>query len=234
MESKRVNPEEYNTRYFNISIFQTMARYRGPKEKIERRIGEKLFLKGERSYSPKSALVKKPYPPGMHGKRGTRKLSEFGAQLKSKQKVKNIYRLLERQFKSYIKESIESKKEPYSTIVNRLETRLDNTVFRIGLAQSRDQARQLVGHGHILVNGRKTTIPSYQIKVGDSLSIREGSSKSPYFTSLLPQWIKKYEPPGWLEIDKDKLQGKVKSMPNLEDSGIQTNDLQAIIEFYSR
>src|SRR3989344_4096913 len=223
-EINRLNQEEY----------KFMARYRGPKEKIERRIGERLFLKGERSYSPKSALVKKPYPPGMHGKKGTRKLSEFGLQLKSKQKVKNIYRLLEKQFKSYIKKSLESKKEPYSTIVSKLETRLDNTVFRMGLAQSRDQARQLVGHGHILVNGRKVTIPSYQVKVGDSLGVREGSAKSPYFTSLLPQWIKKYDPPAWVEIDKETLKGKVKALPTLEESGIQANDLQAIIEFYSR
>jgi len=211
-----------------------MARYRGPKEKIERRIGEKLFLKGERSYSPKSASVKKPYPPGMHGKRGGRKLSEFGQQLKSKQKVKNMYRLLEKQFKAYVKVATKSKTESYSMMVNKLETRLDNAVFRMGLAQSRDQARQLVGHGHILVNGRKTTIPSYQIKRGDVLNVREGSQKSPFFTALAPQWIKKYDPPRWLEVDKDKLSAKIVALPSIEESGLETRDLQAIIEFYSR
>lgn len=211
-----------------------MARYTGPKEKIERRIGEKLFLKGERSYSPKSALVKKPYPPGLHGRKHKRKMSEFGLQLRSKQKVKNIYRLLEKQFKSYIKEAAQLKEEPYLSIVRRLEKRLDNTVFRAGLAQSRDQARQLVSHGHILVNGRKTTIPSYQVKAGDLLKIRGGSAKSPYFTSLLPQWLKKYEPPSWVELNKDALTVKIVASPTMEDSGIQVDDLQTIIEFYSR
>jgi|SRR3989344_4886141 len=211
-----------------------MARYRGPKEKIERRLGEKLFLKGERSYSPKSATVKKPYPPGMHGQKGSRKLSEFGQQLRSKQKVKNVYRMLEKQFKSYIKASLKSKGEPYAAIVNRLETRLDNAVFRMGLGQSRDQAKQIVSHGHILVNGRKTNIPSYQVVRGDVISVREGSSKSPYFTSLVPQWIKKYESPSWIQVDKDKLTAKIVGLPTLMDSGIQPNDLQAIIEFYSR
>ncbi len=211
-----------------------MARYIGPKEKIERRIGEKLFLKGERSYSPKSALVKKPYPPGMHGKKRARKLSEFGSQLKSKQKVKNIYRLLEKQFKSYVKSASESKTEPYSLIVNKLESRLDNAVFRMGLAQSRDQARQLVSHGHILVNGRKMTIPSYQVKGGDVLRVREGSRKSPYFTALAPQWIKKYEPPKWLEVDKNNLSAKILTAPTMEESGLEAKDLQALIEFYSR
>ncbi len=211
-----------------------MARYRGPKEKIERRIGEKLFLKGERSYSPKSALVKKPYPPGMHGRKRTRKLSEFGQQLKSKQKVKNIYRLLEKQFKAYVKSSIHSKTEPYTLIMNKLEARLDNAVFRMGLGQSRDQARQLVGHGHILVNGKKITIPSYQIKRGDVLKVREGSQKSPFFSSLAPQWIKKYDPPKWLELDKNSLTAKIIALPSMEESGLETRDLQAIIEFYSR
>src|SRR3989344_4219570 len=167
-----------------------MARYTGPKEKIERRIGERLFLKGERSHSQKSAMFKKPYPPGLHGKKGSRKPSEFGLQLKSKQKVKNIYRLLERQFKNYIKSSLASKKEPYDTILNKLESRLDNTVFRMGFAQSRDQARQIVGHGHILVNGKKVNIPSYEGLIGDAITVREISKKSPYFSNFVSQWIK--------------------------------------------
>lgn len=211
-----------------------MARYRGPKEKIERRLGEKLYLKGERSYSQKSAMVKKPYPPGMHGKKGSRKASEFGQQLKSKQKVKNVYRLLEKQFKNYIKASITSRKEPYELITKKLENRLDNVVFRMGFGQSRDQARQLVGHGHILVNGRKVNIPSYEVKIGDEIRIREGSLKSPFFTNLMPQWLKKYETPTWIALDKDKMVAKIKGSPSLSDSGIQVGDLQAIIEFYSR
>lgn len=211
-----------------------MARYTGPREKIERRIGEKLFLKGERSYLSKTSIVKKPYPPGMHGQKGSRKLSEFGQQLRSKQKIKNVYRMLEKQFKAYIKESLKSKGEKYSVIVNKLETRLDNAVFRMGLGQSRDQARQIVNHGHILVNGRKTNIPSFHITIGDVISVREGSVKSPYFSAFVPQWLKKYDSPLWLQVDKNKLTAKIIGLPTLDDSGMQPNDLQAIIEFYSR
>ena len=154
-----------------------MARYTGPREKIERRIGEKLYLKGERSYSPKSATVKKPYPPGLHGQKGSRKASEYGQQLRAKQKVKNIYRLLEKQFKSYIKSAAVSKKDPYEAILRKLEGRLDNIVFRMGIAQSRDQARQIVNHGHITVNGKKINIPSYEIKTGDTVAVKENSKK---------------------------------------------------------
>ena len=214
-----------------------MARYRGPKEKIERRIGEKLFLKGERSYSPKSALVKKPYPPGIHGNKKSRrpkKMSEYGQQLNSKQKVRNTYRMLEKQFKNYVKAALTSKKDLSEAIMSKLEHRLDNVVYRLGLAQSRDQARQLVNHGHILVNGKKVSIPSYEVKTGDEIRIREGSKKSPFFSTLAPQWLARYEVPAWVEIDKVQMVGKVKGHPTLEESGLNPNDLQAIIEFYSR
>ena len=212
-----------------------MARYIGPKEKIERRLGERLLLKGERSLSPKSSIVKNPYPPGIHGnKRGQKKLSEYGQQLKSKQKVRNTYRMLEKQFKNYIKSTLGSKKNLAETIINKFEHRLDNVVYRLGIAQSRDQARQLVNHGHILVNGRKVTIPSYGVKKGDEVRIREGSKKSPFFTALVPQWLTKYEVPLWLEMDKTKITGRVKGYPTVEESGINPNDLQAIIEYYSR
>ncbi len=211
-----------------------MARYRGPKEKIERRLGEKLYLKGERSYSQKSAMVKKPYPPGMHGRKGSRKPSEFAQQLRSKQKVRNTYRLLEKQFKNYIKKATNSKKEPYEFILKKLENRLDNVVFRMGFGQSRDQARQLVGHGHILVNGRKVNIPSYEVKIGDEIKVREGSMKSPFFTTLMPAWLKRYDAPAWIALDKEKLTAKVQGLPTLPESGLQVGDLQAIIEFYSR
>lgn len=211
-----------------------MARYTGPREKIERRLGEKLFLKGERSHSQKSAMVKKPYPPGIHGRSRGRKPSEYGLQLKSKQKVKNVYRLLEKQFKNYIKSSVASKKEPYEMILNKLEHRLDNFVFRSGFAQSRDQARQLVSHGHITVNGKKVNIPSYNVSIGDVIGVREGSKSSPYFTNLMPQWLKGYEAPAWIELDKGKVTATAKGSPILEESGIRSEDLQSIIEFYSR
>src|SRR3989344_6166107 len=154
-----------------------MARYTGPKERIERRIGEKLGIKGLRSQLGKTAITKKPYPPGIHGHKPVRKLSEFGQQLKSKQKIRNTYRMLEKQFKGYVKEASTSHKDAYSTIINSLEHRLDNVTYRMGLGQSRDQARQLVNHGHILVNGRKVSIPSYQVNIGDVISVREGSKK---------------------------------------------------------
>ena len=182
-----------------------MARYRGPKEKIERRLGTKLFLKGERSYSPKSATVRRMYPPGMHGKSFRMRVSEYGTQLQSKQKVRQTYRMMEKQFKNWAKEAMESRSETSDYLVKKLERRLDNVVFRSGFAQSRDQARQLGGHGHITVNGRKVSIPSYEVKTGDVLKIREGSAKTKYFSALAPQWIKKYKPPSWIELDSEIL-----------------------------
>ena len=211
-----------------------MARYTGPREKIERRIGTKLVLKGERSGSPKSAMVKKPYPPGMHGKSKFRKLSEYGLQLNAKQKVKNIYRLLERQFKSYVKKAIKSKKETGNLIVRSLEQRLDNVVYKMGLAQSRDQARQLVTHGHILLNGKKTNIPSCPVRKGDVISVREGSKKTKYFSSVIQGWFPKYEEPSWIKVDKNLFSGTVEKTPDLIDSGLELKDIQSIIEFYSR
>lgn len=211
-----------------------MARYTGPREKIERRLGAKLFLKGERSLSPKSAMVRKPYPPGMHGKARFKKLSEYGLQLQSKQKIKNIYRLMEKQFKFYVKEAMKSKKETTALLVKNLEQRLDNVVYRMGLAQSRDQARQLVSHGHILVNNVKTNIPSYRVKKGDTISIREGSKTTRYFSALLPEWFAKHESPNWLKVEKNVLTGTMANSPEITDSGLETKDLQSIIEFYSR
>ncbi len=211
-----------------------MARYTGPKERIERRIGEKLGIKGLRSQLGKTAITKKPYPPGIHGHKPTRKLSEFGQQLKSKQKIRNTYRMLEKQFKSYVKEASTSHKDAYATIINSLEHRLDNMIYRMGLGQSRDQARQLVNHGHILVNGRRVSIPSYQVHIGDVISVREGSKQSAYFMSHVPQWLPKYDAPSWLELNKENMTAKVKGMVTVEESGISANDLQAIIEYYSR
>jgi len=211
-----------------------MARYTGPKEKIERRIGTKLFLKGERSISPKSAMTRKPYPPGMHGKAKFKKLSEYGLQLQSKQKVKNIYRLLEKKFKFYVKEAMKSKKETTALLIKNLEQRLDNVVYRMGLAQSRDQARQLVNHGHILVNGVKTDISSYQVKKGDQISIREGSKNTRYFSALMPEWFAKHESPTWIKVEKNNLVGTIENAPEITESGLEFKDLQSIIEFYSR
>lgn len=211
-----------------------MARYTGPKEKIERRLGAKLFLKGERSYSPKSATVKRMYPPGMHGKTFRRRASEYGLQLQAKQKIRHTYRMMERQFKNWVKVAIKSKKETGDTLVKRLETRLDNVVFRAGFAQSRDQARQLVNHGHILVNNKKVSTPSCEIRLGDMLKIKDGSLKANYFSVLMPQWIKKYEPPKWIELDKDTLTVRINGMPTIQESGLESRDIRSLIEFYSR
>ncbi|MDP2647674.1 MAG: 30S ribosomal protein S4, partial [Candidatus Yanofskybacteria bacterium] len=200
------------------------------------RIGEKLFLKGERSHSQKSATSKKPYPPGMHGtfKRPGANPTEFRLQLRSKQKVRNIYRMMEKQFKGTVKKALDTKLEPYTAILQKLERRLDNVVFRMGFAQSRDQARQLVNHGHILVNGRKVSIPSYETRIGEVITIREGSKSSTFFSTAMPQWMQNYEVPGWIEMDKGTMTATVKRYPLLDDSGLRVDDLQAIIEYYSR
>lgn len=211
-----------------------MARYTGPREKIERRLGTKLFLKGERSNSTKSATVRRMYAPGVHGKKFARRASEFGLQLKSKQKVRNMYRMLERQFKGWVKQAMDSKMETGTFLLNKLEHRLDNIVFRSGFAQSRDQARQVVNHGHILVNKRRVSIPSFEVKIGDTIEIREGSKKSKYFSALAPQWIKNHEAPQWIKVDGNNFVAKVEGVPTISDTGIDGGDLQSLIEYYSR
>lgn len=213
-----------------------MARYTGPKEKLERRIGEKLFLKGERSYSPKAAIVRKPYPPGIHGRKmkNMRRMSEYGSQLISKQKIRIIYRVLEKQFERYVEESLRAKGSSSEALIRNLERRLDNVVFRMGLSQARDTAKQLVSHGHFMVNNKPINIPSYRVEVGDVVSVKPNSLKNPYFSSFLPRFIKKYQSPGWLEVDKETFTGKVKSMPEAAGAGAEIKDIQAIIEFYSR
>jgi small subunit ribosomal protein S4 len=213
-----------------------MARYTGPKEKIERRLGEKLGLKCERPASPKAAIVKRPYAPGQHGPTARpRKLSEFGSQLRSKQKVRNMYRMLEHSFRATVRKSLADRStSAYLGVVVALESRLDNVVFRMGLAQSRDQARQLVGHGHITLNGKRAKTPSIAVRSGDVIGVREQSKASPYFSTLMPRWFATATPPTWLEVDKEKVIGTVKGSPVAEESGIQTGDLQAIVEYYSR
>ena len=212
-----------------------MGRYRGPKEKIERRLGERLGLKGERSETPKHALTRRPYPPGQHGptRRGGRP-SEYANQLRSKQKIRNTYRMMEKQFKASVKRALTTDGSPYDAIVKVLELRLDNAVFRAGLAQTRDQARQLVNHGHITVNGTKLSIPSAKVRVGDVIGIRDVSKNRTYFSTVMQQWFNKHESPDWLNVDKQKGTATVKAVPTPDDSGLQTPDIQAIIEYYSR
>ena len=190
-------------------------------------------MKGDRSYGPKAAMVRKPYPPGIHGRRRTRKKSEYGMQLTSKQKLRFTYGLMEKQFAKYVTRGLKNRKETEVSIVRMLENRLDNVVFRLGLGKSRSQTRQLVNHGHFLVNGNRVDIPSYQVKKGDKITLKERSRDNAYFSNVRNE-IKKYNPPSWVILDKEKLEGEVIGIPTLEESGIDHQDLYTTIEFYSR
>lgn len=182
-----------------------------------RRIGEKLFLKGEKCFTPKCPLTRKPYAPGIFGKRGPKKarrgMSDYGVQLRDKQKTKFSYGLRERQFAIYVKEA--AKKfggNAQEFLFQFLESRLDNVVFRLGFSASRFGARQLVSHGHILVNGKKVDIPSYRIKIGDKISIRPQSVEKGIFKDIDIK-IKKYNPPVWISLDKAKKEGEIVGKP---------------------
>ena len=180
-------------------------------------------------------MVRKPYPPGLHGKRlKNRKFSEYGLQLISKKKVRIIYRILEKQFRKYINEAVKSKGDSGKILIENLERRLDNVVFRLGFSDARDTARQLVTHSHFLVNDKPINIPSFKVRVGDVVKVKPKNLKNNYFSSHLPRYLKKYQPPSWLEIDKETFSGRIKTLPNLEESGVDHKDIQAIIEFYSR
>ena len=203
--------------------------------KICRRLGVKLFLKGEKCLSPKCPMVRKPYPPGQKGKRRVRALSEYGKELREKQKLKNWYNLKERQFRKYVKEALEkrAKVEDASTLlIKSLESRLDNVIFRLGITPSRSQARQLISHGHFLVNGKIVNIPSYLVKKGDKIAIKESSGKKIIFQSL-PVLLKKYKTPSWLELNVEKLEGKVTGKPSLEEAAPPV-EISAVFEYYSR
>lgn len=202
----------------------------GPKEKKERALGVKLFLKGERCNSPKCAMVRRPYKPGPHGKTSRGSRSEFAAQLLEKQKIMFSYGLRDNQLKRIFQEAISKKEAVRGTIVKLLETRLDNTLFRSGFAPSRITARQYVSHGHILVNDKKVTIPSYRVKPGDVISIKPSSKELLIFKDL-PANIKKYEAPEWLSLDKGKVESRVKSWPSTED---MTFDINVVVDYYSR
>jgi len=198
-----------------------------------RRVGQKLFLKGERCFSQKCAMIRKPYIPGLHGKSRRRKgISEYGQQLIEKQKVRYVYGVSERQFKNYFKEIVGQKGNKEELLVNKLESRLDNVVFRLGWARSRALARQIVGHGHILVNQRKVDIPSYSVKKGDVIQIKEKDKKLALFEDL-KLTLKKYEAPSWLSLDKQKLTGKIIGQPKIADIG-KVGEIGMIIEYYSR
>ncbi len=206
--------------------------------KICRRAGEKLFLKGEKCFTPKCVFIKKSYAPGKAaasgaGRKGRKSQTEYGKQLKEKQKLRNTYGMREKQFSNYIKESVgQIGISPVDSLYEKLESRLDNVVFSFGFASSRALARQLVSHGHITVGGRKVTIPSYRLKVGDIIGIREGSKNKKVFEGLSSKLSKhKYSP--WLKLELDKMKGEIISKPKI-DKAIVSFNFSSVLEFYSR
>jgi small subunit ribosomal protein S4 len=208
-----------------------MAVYNGPVCRLCRRDGVKLFLKGERCYTSKCAIERRKYPPGQHGQR-QRKLANYGVQLREKQKLKRIYRVLERQFRSYFQEAVRRKGVTGETLLQLLETRLDNAVFRLGFALSRRQARQLVNHGHFLVNGKKVNIPSYQLRPGDQVTVRERSKEAGAIKESLASTGGR-RVPEWLSLDLAALSGRLGAIPTREQIDTQVNEA-LIVEFYSR
>ncbi len=199
------------------------------KEKRERSLGTKLFLKGARCLGPKCAAVRRPTPPGPHTKM-RRKLSEYGKQLQEKQRIQWSYGLRERQLAQLFAKALKNPAVTGDMVLRLLEQRLDNVVFRLGFAPSRSVARQLVGHGHLTVNGRRVTIPSYQVKMGDAIAVREGSKDHPLFKEL-SNTLKSYEPPQWLSVDKEKHAGKVRSAPKDFDMEF---DVGMVVDYYSK
>lgn len=209
-----------------------MGRYLGPKFKLDRREGTNLYLKGKRSLGDKHPIAKKgAVPPGQHGQKSLRKkTSEYGLQLREKQKVKRMYGLLERQFRRYYKEAAKKKGETGTILLQKLETRLDNVVYRLGITMSRAQARQLVSHGHVVVNDQKVNIPSYEVKKNDIVSL-SGKAQKFGLVKEANELIEKDSIPNWL--DKKGLSGKMKDLPEREEVAADIND-QLIVEFYSR
>lgn len=208
-----------------------MARYTGPVCRLCRRHGEKLFLKGERCFTPKCSFDRRPNPPGPRPAR-RRKVSDRGLQLREKQRARVTYGVLEKQFVKYYKEAISRPGVSGENLVRLLETRLDNIVYRLGFADSRNQARQLVRHGHILVDGKKTTIPSYQVRAGQTISVKESSRKNELIRASLESATGRGVPE-WLTLSAESFTGKVQSLPSREDIKLPIQE-QLIVELYSR
>ena len=206
---------------------------RKPTCKICRRLGVKLFLKGERCLSPKCPMVKRPYPAGQRGKRRPSPPSEYALLLKEKQKLKNWYNLEETQLRKYAKEILKKRGQDMSELlIQKLEKRLDNTVFRLGFGVSKKQARQLVSHGFFLVNGKPVRFPAFELKKGDTISVKPQKQKREIFSNLKTK-LKKYKTPSWLQLNLENLEGKVIGEPNLAEAAPPA-DILSIIEFYSK
>ena len=212
-----------------------MARYTGPVCKLCRREGEKLFLKGERCFSPKCAVERRAYPPGQHGRMAQwrrSRTSDFGDQLRAKQKARRVYGVLERQFRRYFKQALKARGLTGLTLLQILESRLDNVVYRLGFASSRAQSRQLVSHGHLLVNGRRTTVPSMQIKPGDVIEVREGSQNKILIKDLFAM-AEERSAPDWVTRDIKNMSGGINRLPERSEIDANLNE-QRIVEYYSR
>jgi len=211
-----------------------LARYIDSVCRLCRAEGEKLFLKGDRCFSPKCSVERRTYPPGVHGRQGQfrRKESDYGTQLREKQKVRRIYGVFERQFRRYFQEAQRQKGLTGVNLLVLLESRLDNVIYRLGLAASRPQARQLVSHGHFDLNGRKTNIPSCLVSEGDIITVRESSKKTDYFKEVA-KGLDEGRVPGWLSLNATELSGRVVSIPTREHIDVTLNE-QLIVEYYSR
>jgi len=208
-----------------------MARYRGPVEKIERRLGVSLALKGERRLKGKSALEKRPYPPGQHGQRRS-KISEYGMQLREKQKAKYMYGVLERQFRNLFKEAARMEGNTGENLLKLLEQRLDNVVYRMGFATTRRFARQLVNHGHVLVDGKRVNIPSYRVKPGQKIEIREKSKNNPQIQRAI-ELSNQIGTAPWVDVDKEKVFGIFTRVPEREEIDCPVEE-RLIVELYSK
>jgi small subunit ribosomal protein S4 len=208
-----------------------MARYIGPVCRLCRREGTKLFLKGDRCFSEKCAIERRNYPPGQHGQTRPR-FSDYGMQLREKQKVKRIYGLLEKQFENTMGAANRMKGRTGENLLSLLERRLDNVVFRLGFATSRAEARQLVRHGHFLVNGRRATIPSMLVRTGTKITLAQGSRQITRIAGAL-EALERRSVPSWLEIDKDNFEGTVKALPVRDEITLPIQE-QLIVELYSR
>ena len=209
-----------------------MARYTGAVCRLCRREGMKLFLKGAKCFSEKCAIEKRNFAPGQHGKDRKAKIVGYGLQLREKQKTKRIYFTLEKQFRNYFEKAARAQGVTGDILLQQLERRLDNVAYRMGIATSRRQARQLVRHGHVAINGKKVNIPSYQVSVGDEISVREKSAKLGVIEGAL-EFTGHQTAPNWLSVDREKRSGKVNNLPKREDINLPVNE-QLIVELYSK
>ena len=209
-----------------------MARYIGPVCRLCRREGMKLFLKGERCYTDKCAIEKRNVPPGQHGRARKAKMVGYGVQLREKQKVKRTYGVLENQFRRYFEAADRQKGITGELLLQSLERRLDNVVYRLGFATSRAQARQLVRHGHFTVNGKKVNIPSYAVRAGDLVAVKSASNQNPTIAHAMEE-VKGRGIPEWLLIDATAMSGRVSQLPNRQQINLPVQE-QLIVELYSK